>query len=269
MAEALHPAVEKAGATPGTPAAMLAVAKFFIDSGYQEGPNNDTVMGKWYGLNHQPWCAMFVSYCFNKSGAGSLVAGVQGPKGYASCSAATKYWNKKKMWIPLAEAKAGDIVFFDWDLNGDPDHTGVVVKNDPKKKIMITYEGNTAPNAKGNQSNGEGAYRKERPYKYIYAVVRPKWPTADAAPTVAPAVTPAVTPVSADPVAPVTPVASVAKPAAKPVAAKAPAKVYTVKAGDTLSAIALANQTTVDKLVKLNAIKNANSIKVGQKIKLV
>lgn len=265
MAETIHPAVAKAGATPGTPEAMLAVAKFFVDSAYTEGPNNDTVMGKWYGLNHNAWCAMFVSYCFNKSGAGKLIAGVQGPKGYASCSAATRYWNKKKMWIPLAEAKAGDIVFFDWDLNGDPDHTGVVVKNDPKKKIMITYEGNTAPNAKGSQSNGDGVYRKERPYKWIYAVVRPKWENIPAAPAATPAVaTPAP---AAEAVAPAAPVAPVAKPAAKP-AAKAPAKVYVVKSGDTLAAIASKNKTTVANLVKLNGIKDANKIAVGQKIKL-
>jgi LysM repeat protein len=262
MAEALHPAVEKAGVTPGTPEAMLAVAKFFVDSGYQEGPNNDTVMGKWYGLNHNAWCAMFVSYCFNKSGAGKLIAGVQGPKGYASCSAATKYWNKKKMWVPLAEAKAGDIVFFDWDLNGDPDHTGVVVKNDPKAKIMITYEGNTAGNAKGSQSNGDGVYRKERPYKYIYAVVRPKWEgsasTAPAA-TVAPVAAPAPAPVAA---APVTTNAAPAAPA------KPAAKVYTVKSGDTLSGIASKYKTTVANLQKLNGIKDASKISVGQKIKL-
>lgn len=265
MAEALHPAVAKAGATPGTPAAMLAVAKFFIDSGYQEGPNNDTVMGKWYGLNHQPWCAMFVSYCFNKSGAGYAVSGVQSAKGYASCSAATRYWNKKKMWVPLAQAQPGDIVFFDWDLNGDPDHTGVVVKNDPKKKIMITYEGNTAPNAKGNQSNGEGAYRKERPYKYIYAVVRPKWKDASSTPVAPVATTPAVAP--ATPAAPVV-ATTPAAPAATPVA-KAPAKVYVVKSGDTLGGIAAKHKTTVANLIKLNGIKDANKIAVGQKIKLV
>jgi murein DD-endopeptidase MepM/ murein hydrolase activator NlpD len=57
------------------------------------------------------------------------------------------------------------------------------------------------------------------------------------------------------------------KPAAKPAAA-APAKVHTVKAGDTLAAIAAKNKTTIDKLVKLNGIKNANKIAVGQKIKL-
>lgn len=84
--------------------------------------------------------------------------------------------------------------------------------------------------------------------------------------------------------------ASVKKPAAKkpttiggpenrikPAAKKAPAQkvvdkpksnVYTIKSGDTLGKIARANKTTVSALQKLNGIKNANLIKVGQKIKL-
>ena len=43
-------------------------------------------------------------------------------------------------------------------------------------------------------------------------------------------------------------------------------KTYTVKSGDTLSAIASKYKTTVDKLVKDNNIANANLIYVGQKI---
>ncbi|MEK5340503.1 LysM peptidoglycan-binding domain-containing protein [Weizmannia sp. FSL W8-1119] len=49
---------------------------------------------------------------------------------------------------------------------------------------------------------------------------------------------------------------------------KVPAKTYTVKRGDTLSGIAKKYGTTVAKLQKLNGIKNANRIYVGQKIKI-
>ena len=45
-------------------------------------------------------------------------------------------------------------------------------------------------------------------------------------------------------------------------------KTYTVKSGDTLSKIAKDNNTTVEKLVKINNIKNANLIYTGQVIKL-
>ena len=43
---------------------------------------------------------------------------------------------------------------------------------------------------------------------------------------------------------------------------------YTVKKGDTLSAIAQKYHTTVTKLAKDNGIKNVNKISVGQKIKI-
>lgn len=45
-------------------------------------------------------------------------------------------------------------------------------------------------------------------------------------------------------------------------------KYYTVKAGDTLTDIAKKYNTTVDKLVKLNNIKNANLIYAGQKLRV-
>ena len=45
-------------------------------------------------------------------------------------------------------------------------------------------------------------------------------------------------------------------------------KVHTVVSGDTLSAIASANNTTVAELAKINGIANPNVISVGQKIKL-
>ena len=43
---------------------------------------------------------------------------------------------------------------------------------------------------------------------------------------------------------------------------------YKVKKGDTLSKIAKENNTTVEKLVKINNIKNPNLIYVGQKIRI-
>lgn len=42
----------------------------------------------------------------------------------------------------------------------------------------------------------------------------------------------------------------------------------TVRSGDTLSAIARKYNTTVSQLVNLNGLKNANAIRVGQKLLL-
>jgi murein DD-endopeptidase MepM/ murein hydrolase activator NlpD len=65
--------------------------------------------------------------------------------------------------------------------------------------------------------------------------------------------------------APVAPKATKAKAPAKP---KAPGKTYTVVKGDNLTKIAKANGTTVAALVKLNSIKDANKIAIGQVLKV-
>jgi murein DD-endopeptidase MepM/ murein hydrolase activator NlpD len=82
--------------------------------------------------------------------------------------------------------------------------------------------------------------------------------------------TPEDAPVADDGIKPVAkPV--VKKPAAKVEAKPAtetPSKTYKVKSGDTLSAIATKNKTTVATLTKLNGIKDASKISVGQIIKL-
>ena len=46
------------------------------------------------------------------------------------------------------------------------------------------------------------------------------------------------------------------------------AESYTVKSGDTLSAIAASHQTTVDKIAQKNKISNINLISVGQVLEL-
>jgi len=144
--------------------------------GYIENPGKDNVFGKWFGFNHTAWCAMFVSYCFNKAGAGKLVNGVQHKNGFYGCTASIKVWRERKQVIATKDAQAGDIIYFDWEHDNDPDHVGIVVSNNPKAGTMVTIEGNTTdPNFKGNQSNGGHVVKRTRYYTNIYCVVRPKW----------------------------------------------------------------------------------------------
>ena len=137
---------------------------------YQEGPNNDTPYGKWYGLNNNPWCAMFVSYCFFKAGEIKKVA-ASSKKGFASCDAGLKWFTKRSKLVPIGQAQPGDIAFFQFDEDAQPDHVGIVVKNNGR--YLWCIEGNTSSNAKGSQSNGDGVYRKKRHYSLIMAVARP------------------------------------------------------------------------------------------------
>jgi cell wall-associated NlpC family hydrolase len=146
------------------------IAKSQID--YQETGNNDTMYGKWYGLNNQPWCAIFVSWCYDQASLVKRVA-AQNKKGFASCDAGLKWFVKQNKLIPVGDAQEGDIVFFQFDNDAQPDHVGIVVKNMKRIKTLRTIEGNTSSDNNGSQSNGGGVYLKKRSYATVMAVVRP------------------------------------------------------------------------------------------------
>jgi cell wall-associated NlpC family hydrolase len=138
---------------------------------YKETGNNDTMYGKWFGLNNQPWCAMFVSWCFDQAGLVSKVA-AQTKKGFASCDTGLKWFTKNNKIVPVGQAQAGDIVFFQFDKDPQADHVGICSSNDGKGFLMV-YEGNTSADAKGSQSNGDGVFLKKRSYSLIMGVARP------------------------------------------------------------------------------------------------
>lgn len=141
--------------------------------GYKEGTNNDTVFGKWYGLNHQPWCAMFVSWCFDQNKLIGLIN--QSSKGYAGCESFEAWAIKKKMTVPVSQAQKGDIVLFDFYKSGKSEHTGLVLGINPHTHLIDTIEGNTAGDNSGSQANGDGVYLKHRAVSTVRLVVRPKW----------------------------------------------------------------------------------------------
>lgn len=104
--------------------------------GYQEGYNNDTKYGEWYGLNYNPWCAMFVSWCANQVGIPEDII----PK-FAGCT--TGFKQMTAMGITTNEhitPEKGDLIFFDWDISGDYDHVGIVTE--VKDGMVYTIEGN-------------------------------------------------------------------------------------------------------------------------------
>lgn len=150
---------------------MIVIDAAKGELGYQETGNNDTKYGKWYGLNNQPWCAMFVSWCFAQADLSEHIA-ASSKKGFASCDAGLKWFSKKGKIVPVGQAKAGDIVFFQFDEDAQADHVGIVVKNDGKKYLWC-IEGNTSGDTKGSQSNGDGVYTKKRAYSLVMGVARP------------------------------------------------------------------------------------------------
>jgi len=148
---------------------VVDVAKSQLN--YRETGNNDTIYGKWFGLNNQPWCAMFVSWCYDQAGLISKVA-AQTKKGFASCDAGLKWFTKKNKIVPVGQAQAGDLVFFQFDKDAQADHVGICASNDGKGFLMV-YEGNTSGDSKGSQSNGDGVFLKKRSYSLIMGVARP------------------------------------------------------------------------------------------------
>lgn len=115
--------------------------------GYQEGPNNDTKYGKWYNLNYEPWCAMFVSWCANQAGISTDII----PK-YCGCTAGMEWFIEKELFQTRESEylpKAGDVVFFrnSGDKSGSS-HTGIVYACDGIK--VYTIEGNASDMCKKN-----------------------------------------------------------------------------------------------------------------------
>lgn len=113
--------------------------------GFHEKPVNITPFGEHFGLQGEPWCAMFVSYCFEKSGhpLPSMQAGMK--DGYAAVVYAMEYAQKHKCWRPSWEAEPGDVIVYGWNGPGSsPDemHTGFIVSSGPAGTTGHTLEGN-------------------------------------------------------------------------------------------------------------------------------
>ena len=154
--------------------ADLVVKIALSQNGYKEGTNNDTMYGKWFGVNHQPWCAMFVSWCFNQAGVINLIN--QTPKGYAGCEAFEAWAVKNKLTVPVTSVQKGDILLFDFYKSGKSEHTGIAQSSiNVNTHLIDTVEGNTAGDNVGSQANGDGVYIKHRAPSTVRLVVRPRW----------------------------------------------------------------------------------------------
>lgn len=78
--------------------------------GYREGSDNSNKYGEWFGMNDEPWCAIFVSWCANEAGILNTLV----PK-YASCEIGADYYKNKKRFKTRESGytpKKGDIIFF-------------------------------------------------------------------------------------------------------------------------------------------------------------
>jgi hypothetical protein len=144
--------------------------------GFVEGANNATPFGEWYGLNNEPYCAIFVSWVFAQNNLSHLVA-AQTLKGFSYCPAGLAWFQQKGAVVNKYDGRPGDIVFYSFTGTGQADHVEIIV--DASKDGITTVGGNTSPDhaLTASQANGNGVYLRHRPYLYVLAIVRPAYET--------------------------------------------------------------------------------------------
>ena len=93
----------------------------------------------WYGFDYRvEWCACFVSWCADQ--CGYIESGII--QKFAGCVDGSNWFKGNGQWQDRNyEPQAGDIIFFDWEGDGETDHVGIVEKCE--NGVVYTVEGNS------------------------------------------------------------------------------------------------------------------------------
>lgn len=93
----------------------------------------------WYGFGGRvEWCACFVSWCANE--CGYIDAGII-PK-FAGCMQGSQWFKDRGQWQDGSlTPSAGQIIFYDWEGDGETDHVGIVER--VENGTVYTVEGNS------------------------------------------------------------------------------------------------------------------------------
>lgn len=134
--------------------------------GTREDPagSNNHLVSRWYGVQG-PWCAMAVTYAMVRAGSTGFVKGSY--YAYVPFMVIDARAGRRGLQVvSRADAKAGDIVCFDWQ-RGDGrnpysfDHVGLLRSGVRADGVFQTREGNTSDDWSGSQSNGGGLYDRD------------------------------------------------------------------------------------------------------------
>jgi hypothetical protein len=119
--------------------------------GVTEHPSgsNRTPFGAWYGIQGQPWCAIFVSWCTYHEGL-AMPATIS--KGFAYTPSGAAWFQHRRRWT--SKPAPGHIVFFNFPGDGVNriSHVGIVESVRPDGSI-VTIEGNT--DERGGRTGGK------------------------------------------------------------------------------------------------------------------
>lgn len=119
------------------------------------------------------YCDAFVSWLYYKCGVRDYYC--DGTK-QTYCPTSIVICRKTMPNIPPYIALEGDVIFFDWEPNGNPNHVGIVRGRKSSKEIL-TVEGNTSKqNSKGQTIATGVVANKTRTVTYVQGIYRPQFP---------------------------------------------------------------------------------------------
>ena len=127
--------------------------------GTVQGDNDCTKYGLWYGLNYQPWCAMFVSWCANQAAVPVSII----PR-HASCDSGMNWFKSHGRWqyAPYYGGtytpKPADIIYFGYKYGQEYDatHVGIVYYVEEGKVCVL--EGNSSAKVQTVKYNLDTSY---------------------------------------------------------------------------------------------------------------
>ena len=140
---------------------------------FPPGSNNVKYNAAYYGREVSgpglAWCAVFLWWLFRQAGLAHLYYG----GGKTAYVPALMDWAVRQGLV-VSTPRPGDLVCFQFDNDGGPDHVGLCEEWDGN--FVTTIDGNTGA---GNEANGGAVMRRRRHRKYILCVIRPKYEEAE------------------------------------------------------------------------------------------
>jgi hypothetical protein len=136
-----------------------ALDKAVSQIGVKESPSgsNNQKYGSWYGMNGVPWCAIFVTWCFEQCGnSPSFVKGQN--YSYVPYVTSDAIYMRNGLQTTV-DPIPGDLVCYDWEADGIFDHVGIFEAWTGGTSQFNAIEGNTSTS---NNSNGGQVMRRSR-----------------------------------------------------------------------------------------------------------
>ncbi|HET7545618.1 MAG TPA: hypothetical protein VFK05_37380 [Polyangiaceae bacterium] len=161
--------VGKTAAVPAVAAASkvgteaVAVARKELATGVFENEGNDNAGARvdeyerLFGLHNQPWCAMFVYFCYNTAAA---KLGTSNPLPKIAGASALLVWAQRNDKL-VTEPVAGDVL-----IVKPGTHVGLVTGT-PRGGKVPSIEGNTWSHGTAD-NHRDGVYEKSRPVENCY-----------------------------------------------------------------------------------------------------